>query len=407
MPDSVMKYDVNRDCYKALLDSKVSSYLAIEPRVWHNSLLVSFPKKLNPEYGFLYLSSGDNDHHDMHPQIKHLRDHTNTVVAQLRILTNGPLIDKNSGKIISEDHAIALSWKRYLQTQSESELIQLQLQELVSKVIDLIECSVRDLKGLRLKGLVISGQSKRAQLCWLSASKDKRIIGIIPMVYDLLNIRANMGHHFKIYGFWADALAPYYEHDIPSFIDSHEFTQLAKLIDPYFFREKLKIPKYIINAANDEYFLPDSSQHYYKSFQGEKGLRYLPNHGHRLEDQGMNYWQDVNAAFQLMLRGIKFPEIQWQMKDDELSISYQGEPFDAYLWQATANQRDFRFGPAYPQFTSRKICNLEGGNLSIRPQKMLGKWEAFFVEFIYYFTECQIKLSTTTDIFILNHQELL
>ena len=43
---------------------------------------------------------------------------------------------------------------------------------------------------------------------------------------------------------------------------------------PYAFRDRLAIPKYIVNATNDSVFLPDGSQNYLADLPGEKLLRY-------------------------------------------------------------------------------------------------------------------------------------
>ena len=36
------------------------------------------------------------------------------------------------------------------------------------------------------------------------------------------------------------------------------------------------MPKFLVNAAGDQYFLPDSSQFHFAGLKGENYLRYLP-----------------------------------------------------------------------------------------------------------------------------------
>lgn len=52
--------------------------------------------------------------------------------------------------------------------------------------------------------------------------------------------------------------------------------------DPYNYRhcDWLSIPKYLVNASGDQFFLPDNSQFYFPNLQGEKYLRYAPNAKH-------------------------------------------------------------------------------------------------------------------------------
>ena len=42
-----------------------------------------------------------------------------------------------------------------------------------------------------------------------------------------------------------------------------EFAALIRIEDPYSYRYRLTMPKFIVNAAGDQYFLPDSSQFYF------------------------------------------------------------------------------------------------------------------------------------------------
>ena len=37
------------------------------------------------------------------------------------------------------------------------------------------------------------------------------------------------------------------------------------------------MPKFMLNASGDQFFLPDSSQFYFDDLRGEKHLRYVPN----------------------------------------------------------------------------------------------------------------------------------
>ncbi len=43
-----------------------------------------------------------------------------------------------------------------------------------------------------------------------------------------------------------------------------------KIEEPYEYRDRLTMPKFLINAADDQFFLPDSSQFYFDDLKGEK-----------------------------------------------------------------------------------------------------------------------------------------
>ena len=42
------------------------------------------------------------------------------------------------------------------------------------------------------------------------------------------------------------------------------------------------MPKFMVYAAGDQFFLPDSSRFYFDDLKGEKYLRYVPNTDHSL-----------------------------------------------------------------------------------------------------------------------------
>lgn len=52
--------------------------------------------------------------------------------------------------------------------------------------------------------------------------------------------------------------------------------------DPYEYRARLTMPKMIINATGDQFFVPDSSRFYFDALPGEKHLRYVPNADHSM-----------------------------------------------------------------------------------------------------------------------------
>ena len=55
------------------------------------------------------------------------------------------------------------------------------------------------------------------------------------------------------------------------------------------------MPKFIVNATGDQFFLPDSSQFYFDELPGPKYLRYMPNYDH---SQGT----DAAVALLVLLR---------------------------------------------------------------------------------------------------------
>ena len=69
-------------------------------------------------------------------------------------------------------------------------------------------------------------------------------------------------------------------------LNTPEFKALMRIEEPYQYRDRLTMPKLILNASGDQFFLPDSSQFYFDGLRGEKHLRYVPNADHSLGEVG-------------------------------------------------------------------------------------------------------------------------
>ena len=90
----------------------------------------------------------------------------------------------------------------------------------------------------------------------LGAVDPKRVMAISPIVLDAVNFVAVMHHQFRSYGGWSFALKDYYECNITSRLDSENMLRLQELEDPYWYFDRLTMPKLVINAVGDEFQMP-------------------------------------------------------------------------------------------------------------------------------------------------------
>ena len=65
-----------------------------------------------------------------------------------------------------------------------------------------------------------------------------------------------MRRTYRAYGFWAPAIAAYQASGIVRWAGTPELAALLKIEDPYAYRDRLTMPKFMINSAGDQYFRP-------------------------------------------------------------------------------------------------------------------------------------------------------
>ena len=107
------------------------------------------------------------------------------------------------------------------------------------------------------------------------------------MVIDALNSQEITRHQFEAYGFFGPSLGDYVRHGLfPHRIGTDDYTAVLKIEDPYNYleRARLTIPKFIVNASGDQFFLPDNPHLYWNKVREEKRIRYVENSKHNLAD---------------------------------------------------------------------------------------------------------------------------
>src|SRR4030095_8739776 len=112
--------------------------------------------------------------------------------------------------------------------------------------------------------------------------------------------------------------------------------------DPWSYRARLTIPKLMLNAAGDQFFLPDSSQFYFNALPGEKYLRYVPNTDHSLD--ASNAFETLQAFYTAIATDTARPQLSWTVeRAGGIHVRAATRPTAVRLWQATnPKARDFR-----------------------------------------------------------------
>jgi PhoPQ-activated pathogenicity-related protein len=309
---------------------------------------------------------------------------TQSVAAELRNVPNQPLVFHQDGHERKEDDLIAYTWDQFLRTGDERWPARLPMTKAAVRAMDAITafCASRDGGRIPIEHFVVAGASKRGWTTWTTAAVDKRVIGIAPIVIDVLNLEPSMKHHYAAYGFWAPAVGDYVRRQIMDWIGTPQNRALARIEDPYEYRQRFTMPKLILNATGDQFFLPDSSQFYFDDLAGEKYLRYVPNTDHSMK--GSDAWETLQAFYQSLLLQRPMPRFSWTLEPDgAIKVKATDMPKAITLWQATNPQaRDFRLETFGPKWTSSPLTLDHGQCVARLPEPPQG-WTAFMVELTY------------------------
>jgi PhoPQ-activated pathogenicity-related protein len=230
---------------------------------------------------------------------------------------------------------------------------------------------------------VVAGASKRGWTTWSAAAVDKRVVAIVPIVIDLLNIEPSFMHHWRVYGFWAPAIDDYVAMNIPDWHGHPRYRALMKIEEPYEYRERFTMPKLLINATGDQFFLPDSAQFYFADLPGEKHLRYVPNTDHSLRKS--DAFETLHAFYDSILNNRPRPKMTWKFeKDGTVRVRTEGTPSAVKLWQATnPAARDFRLEKIGAGYGETALAEKSKGTYVARVDKPAKGWTAYFVEVTY------------------------
>jgi len=163
------------------------------------------------------------------------------------------------------------------------------------------------------------------------------------------------------------------------------FRSLMAIVDPYAYRERLTMPKFLVNGSGDQFFRPESSRFYYQDLPGEKHLRYVPNAGHDV-GKGTDALPTIVAFYQSVLENVPRPEMEWKVDaDGGLRVTASQKPEAARLWAGTnPNHNDFRIDSAGPIYQSTILQ-------PVAPNTWVGKVPKPDSGFTAYFVELEWK----------------
>lgn len=187
---------------------------------------------------------------------------------------------------------------------------------------------------------LVTGPSKRGWTTWLTAVVDERVFAIAPIVFDNLNFPKQLAQQLKMYGEYSRSISPYVERGLPDYVHSEVGQKLLRMVDPYSYKEVLTMPKYIVNATNDEYWTIYSANLYFFDLSGKNYLLYVPNNTHGIKNIP-HVVENSSAFFKLALKDA-LPKIEFVIFDGVIKIKQSPLIKQVYLYRAVSDTTDFR-----------------------------------------------------------------
>ena len=318
------------------------------PEWWHWVTIV-VPDEVTETEALMVIGGGSTNDKEPQPANELLVQAavgTKSIIAEISNIPFQPLNYVNDEKDDRfEDDLIAYGWRQYLEGGAKDEdvewLAHIPMTRAVVRAMDVVQEISADLNK-PVDSFVVAGASKRGWATWTTAIVDDRVIAIIPVVIDVLNVESSFNHHWRCYGAWSPAINDYINEGIMDWTGSKEYARLLELVEPYSFIDQLTLPKFLINATGDEFFITDSWQFYWDDLVGDKYIQYVPNANHGLN--GTYNLGSLVAFYNAVITESAIPKVDWSVSADSIYLEVLSDAdYKITKWEAVnENARDFR-----------------------------------------------------------------
>lgn len=346
--------------------------------VWWHFLTVIIPDNVNySNGGLMYITGGSNgqntpagpDSDDIQIPAR-IGCNTGTVSMALFHVSNQPIVFKDDPRQQTrwEDAIIAYGWRKFVEDPSRPEiLVRLPMTKAAVRALDTVTSYLAQPSFLAShpgaeqfpEKFVVAGASKRGWTTWTHAAVDSRVIGMAPIVMDLLNTWESVEHHYRAYGGWSWVLQDYSQEGFTSFYRTPEAKLLAEIEDPLsYFDRYVGMPKFVINGPMDEFFQPDDSLWWWSQLPEPKHFFMVPNAEHSMATGIPRLVPALTAWAKSVLKGQRAPKFSWTIdgcddpgedcdRSGDIRIFAETKPSRVSLWKSTtsessAGRRDWR-----------------------------------------------------------------
>lgn len=374
--------------YVLLMDSlRWRSDMEVDRTLWTHQVIVLVPDNAAGTTALMIVNGGSDANAPLDPTFVTLgailATASGSIIAAVSQIPNQPLLFPDELDPISEDHLVAYSWDKAMATGDAQWAAYLPMTKASVRALDAVQTFVNDtVAGHRIDDFVVTGFSKRGATAYLVAAVDPRVRAVAPGVFDVLDLPQQIERHYRAYGFYAPAVGDYVAYDIVRRVRSPEGRWLTGIVDPLSYAKTLQMPKFLLHATGDQFFLPDAANYYVDALPGETLIRQVANTDHGFTDHLLDGLDALLAWYGTTLDGSARPSIDWSRSGDgTLSVTSQPPAEQVTLWQATnADARDFRLESLGAQWTDTPLTPDPDGRVQVPLTAPTAGWTGYLVE---------------------------
>lgn len=377
---------------------------------WKHQLTILIPNDIEYDGALLWISGGSI--RDGLPRWTSQTDediwtiavaaaNNKAVAAVLRQTPNQPLYDD-----LGEDALISYTLHNFKSDGDYSWPLLFPMVKGAVRAMDAVQEFCEENIQQEISGFLLSGYSKRGWTTWLTGASDKRVKAIAPMVIDILNMPDNLDYQVEVWGDYSYQIQDYVDLGIPQTVHSEQGDAITTMIDPYFYKDKLTMPKMIFIGTNDPYWPVDAVKNYFDDLKGENFIHYVANAGH-----GLNGGQQANRALNAFFRNTfaqrPYPECSWETIENETEVNLIVEGsssavISASLWSADSEDRDFRD----ESWSSNEINTINNTSVNTIIQYPETGYRAFYID-LEYLDMYGVRYTKSTRMFVVDNDEIL
>jgi len=308
--------------------------------IWKHRVYILKPSQLKtPEFAVLYIT-GNSGWQEL-AAFGQVANKIGALCAVLNDVPNQPLFGG-----LTEDALISYTFVEFAKSKDVTWPALLPMTKSAVRAMTAVQEVAKKQWDIDVKEFLATGGSKRGWTTWLTAAVDKRVRAIAPMVYDILNFPKQLPHQVATWGKYSEMIADYSTKGLTEMLSTAEGQTLTTIVDPYFYRERFKMPKMVINGANDRYWVIDAAQFYFNDLPGEKYLMYVPNAGHSLQEGLQRVVNNLTAFYLAVASKQPLAEVKADVKRQGnkllVTVTTKGKVDGVQIWTAQSSTKDLR-----------------------------------------------------------------